>query len=514
MIIERISFIQYYERLPVAVYICDRNDELVEYNSAAASLFAIPPRTGSKDWYPSLSKFDQDGRQIDINYKPVTLAIKQHPEGIRQEVRFGMPDGTNRYVMVSSIAIRDEAGFYAGAIHTLNDITEQRRSEKQQALLAAIVDSSGDAIIAKDLLGQITSWNHGAERLFGYSATEAIGQHISLIIPIERLSEEKRIIEAISKGKKVEHFETIRLTKSGQTIPISLTISPVRNADGRIVGASKIGRDITEQKLAEEKIKTYTAHLEDMVAKRTTELDQALRKERELGQLKSRFVSMASHEFRTPLSSIKLSAALIEKYAQPYQDTHINKHIEKIKNSVNDLTDILGEFLSLEKLESGKVSVAMTEFNLAEFCLEIAAEMQLLAKPGQQLVCSQSGISDLVLLDQQLLKHCLHNLLSNAIKYSGEDTIIRLDTEVSANECAMSVVDQGIGIPEVDQPHLFSPFFRAGNTSTIQGTGLGLNIVRRYAGLMGGNIDFKSVAGKGTTFTLRFPQIPNRRTET
>lgn len=505
----RPSSIQYYEKLPIAVYLCDRNDVLVEYNTAAASLFEITPLTGQKDWYPALTKYDHEGRQIDAGDKSVTMEIKMHQDGVRQEIRYRMPDGADRYVLVSSIAVWDEAENYDGAIHTLIDVTAQRRSERQQALLAAIVDSSDDAIITKDLDGHITSWNRGADRLFGYSATEAIGKHISLIIPAERLAEEKRLIKAISEGKKVEHFETVRRTKTGQEIPISLTVSPVRDTSGRVVGASKIARDITRQKLAEEQVKTYTTHLEDMVAQRTDELNRALQKEKELSQLKSRFVSMASHEFRTPLSAIKLSASLIEKYAQPYTDLNIAKHIGKIKNSVNNLSGILGEFLSMEKLESGKISVSLTEFDLSEFCQETALEMQMLAKPGQRLLYRHTGATEPVLLDQQLLKNCLHNLLSNAIKYSAEDTIIRLDTELLTGECRLSVSDQGIGIPEGDQVHLFSPFFRAGNTGSIQGTGLGLNIVDRYASLMDGAISFESQSGQGSTFTLHFrqPQI-------
>lgn len=503
---ERSVLINYYENLPVAVYICDRNDELVDFNTAAALLFNIPPQKGGKGWYPSLAIYDQDGRRIEKGYRPVTNALKIHPDGHRQEFRFRLPDNTDRYILASSVAIRDVTGGYDGAIHTLSDITAQRQSEGEHALLAAIIESSEDAIIAKDLEGRITSWNPGAERLFGYGAAEAIGQHISLIIPQDRLPEEARIIKAIREGKKVEHFETVRLTKAGQAIPISLTISPVRNGRGRIIGASKIARDITRQKQAEEREKAYTAHLEDMVAQRTEELDLALQKEKELGQLKSRFVSMASHEFRTPLSSVKLSASLIEKYAQPYQDAHIDKHLAKIKKSVNDLSAILDDFLSLEKLESGKISLSLTEFGLAEFCRETAGEMQLLARPGQRIIYAHSGQTDLVRLDQQLLKHCLHNLLSNAIKYSGDDTIIRFETTTGNGECRLSVADQGIGIPEADQAQLFGAFFRAGNTGSIQGTGLGLNIVARYAGLMDGSVSFVSRPGEGTTFTLCFAQ--------
>jgi len=502
---ERLSIIQYYEKLPVAVYICDRNDELVEYNAAAASLFGILPQTGRKDWYPALEVYDQENRHIGAVYKPITTEIKINAGGARHEIRFRLPDGSDRHILVSSVAVRDNEGNYDGAIHTLSDITVQRRFESQQALLASIIESTDDAIITKDLNGMITSWNPAAEHLFGYAAKEAIGRHISLIIPEARRAEANRIIEVIIGGKKIEHFETVRRARNGTEIPISLTVSPIRNMDGTIIGASKIARDITRQKLAEKELLNYTAHLEEMVAKRTEELDLALRKEKELGQLKSRFVSMASHEFRTPLSAVKLSASLVEKYAEPYQNQNIEKHIGKIKKSIGELSTILGDFLSLEKLESGKIIVAVDDFNLEEFCSEMAAEMQLLAKPGQQLLYAHSGTTPFTRLDQQLIKHCLYNLLSNAIKYSGENTVIHFDTWVNDMECRMSVIDQGIGIPEADQQHLFSAFFRAGNTGNIQGTGLGLNIVSRYTQLMQGTVSFESKPAQGTTFTLSFP---------
>ncbi|QTE38858.1 PAS domain-containing sensor histidine kinase [Mucilaginibacter gossypii] len=504
---EQATFIQYYEQLPVAVYLCDRNDLLIAYNKAAATLFEIEPLKGNDDWYPTLTKYDQEGHLINTNYKPLTTGLRARKDIVRQEIRFQLSSGADCYILVSSVAVRDKDGNYDGSIHTLSDITTQRRYEKQQALLAAIVGSSEDAIIAKDLYGQITSWNRGAERIFGYKPHEVIGKHVGLIIPNDKLTEEKRIIRAIRSGKTVEHFETLRKTNAGVIIPTSLTISPIRDARDRIIGASTIARDISRQKKAEEQIKNYTLHLEDMVARRTAELNLSLQKEKELGLLKSRFVSMASHEFRTPLSAVKLSASLIGKYAETYHDLNIIKHTDKIKNAVNDLSAILGDFLSLEKLESGKISISASEFNLAEFCREIILEMQMLAKPGQKLIYTHSGRFEMVTLDQQLLKNCLNNLLSNAIKYSGEDTLIRLDTELNSKECSLSVTDQGIGIPEADKAHLFSAFFRASNTGTTQGTGLGLNIVARYVGLMNGAIKFESQPGFGTIFTLRFPRL-------
>jgi len=214
---------------------------------------------------------------------------------------------------------------------------------------------------------------------------------------------------------------------------------------------------------------------------------------------------MASHEFRTPLSSIKLSASLISKYAEQGQKDPIIKHSEKIKRSVADLTAILSDFLSLEKLESGKVDVNIEALDLSSFAAETAEDFRMMCKPGQQIICSHQGPAVRTQLDKQLLHNCLNNLLSNAIKYSDENTIIELQTIISPVVSQVIVKDSGIGIPEADQAHLFEPFFRAHNTGTIQGTGLGLNIVARYTQLMNGQVEFESQPSKGTRFILTFP---------
>ena len=229
-----------------------------------------------------------------------------------------------------------------------------------------------------------------------------------------------------------------------------------------------------------------------------------MEKEKELGQLKSRFVSMASHEFRTPLSAIQLSASLIDKYAQPFDNPNIGKHVKRIKNAVGNLTTILNDFLSLEKLEAGKVEPSFASFDVVKLSEEITEEMQVIAKENQNIIYQHTGTTSNIHLDGNLLKNCIINLIGNAIKYSGENTFIEFNTEVTENDCIVTIKDNGIGIPEADQKHLFEAFFRAHNTGNIPGTGLGLNIVGRYVNLMNGKIDFQSNVNKGTTFILTF----------
>lgn len=241
------------------------------------------------------------------------------------------------------------------------------------------------------------------------------------------------------------------------------------------------------------------------IRKAEQEMKQSLEKERSLNEMKSRFVSIASHEFRTPLSTILSSIALVERYHQTGDAEKSRKHIDRIRTSVKNLTEILNDFLSLEKLEAGKVETHPEPFNLVRFAQELREEMQALAKPGQEIRHVHRGEQEVVCSDKQLLRPICINLLNNAIKYSPENSLIEFSTDTNAG-IRLEVRDQGMGIPTEDQQHLFDRFFRAGNVTAIQGTGLGLNIVRRYVRLLGGDIRFTSEVQKGTTFTITLPE--------
>jgi two-component system sensor kinase FixL len=305
--------ISHYDELPVAVFICDKNDFLTAFNPAASSLLDIPPQTGQKNWYPSCTIFDSNGERLNNAFQLVNNGIKANRREHRQEILICLPGGSTRNIWVSSVAVCNKAQQYLGAIHILTDITFQRELESYKSLLFSIIESCEDAIISKGLDGTITSWNPAAQKMFGYTEKEAIGRNISLIIPDDHLADERLIIEKIKKGEKVDHFQTVRITSQGKQLPLSLTISPIMDSKGHVIGASKIARDISLQKKAEEHLKRYAARLEELVEERTRslkenvgkleitkdELSRSLKKERELGELKSRFVSMASHEFRT-----------------------------------------------------------------------------------------------------------------------------------------------------------------------------------------------------------------------
>jgi len=234
------------------------------------------------------------------------------------------------------------------------------------------------------------------------------------------------------------------------------------------------------------------------------EIRKALQKEKELNELKSRFVTIASHEFRTPLSTVLSSASLIGKYKTTEDDDKRQKHVNRIKSAVSNLTAILNDFLSLSRIEEGKIYNVPTSFELEHFTHDIVDEMQGYIKVGQQINYHHQGQPDLVMLDKQLLKNIIINLLSNASKYSGEGKNIYLSTQISPESVLVRVQDEGIGIPAADQPHLFTPFFRAQNAANYEGTGLGLNIVKRYVDIMNGTLHYQSELNTGTTFTVQF----------
>jgi signal transduction histidine kinase len=238
------------------------------------------------------------------------------------------------------------------------------------------------------------------------------------------------------------------------------------------------------------------------------ELHEALDKEKQLNEIKSRFVSLASHEFRTPLSAVLSSAALISKYTKEEEQEKRNKHIDRIKDSVKQLNDILEDFLSLGKLDEGRISTDPSEFNLREMINQTLADVKVVLKPGQKFNFNYEG-EEKINVDKNLLRNILINLISNAAKFSEEDSPITISAKSDHEQNSITATDKGIGISKKDQEHLFTMFYRASNVTNIQGTGLGLHIVKRYLDLINGTVHLQSTLGKGTSITITFPNVTN-----
>jgi PAS domain S-box-containing protein len=386
--------------------------------------------------------------------------------------------------------------------HTLEQL--QVSSKKLEDVLSyqkTLLDNAGALIIATDEKGIIKLFNPEASLNLGYQESEVINKERIIKLHNKKELEEKRkelqnrfginikddFDVLIEKSRRKIHKEEqyTYLRKDGSSLPVSLTLTTIFDSAGQLTGYMVIAIDISQRKKAEE------------------ELRNAFEKEKELNQLKSNFVSMASHEFRTPLSTVLSSAYLIEKYSSTDDQPKREKHLQRIISSVSMLTDILNDFLSVGKIEEGKIQVKLTEFNIETFISTIVEEIKNNLKKKQEIFYHHHGNPDVV-MDASLLKHIVMNLVSNASKFSPENTCIEMKTSCNGNQVILSVKDYGIGISKVDQQHLMERFFRGANAGNIQGTGLGLHIVSKYAELMNGIVIYQSELGKGTEFVITF----------
>lgn len=387
-------------------------------------------------------------------------------------------------------------------------VMELLNEKLEQTLInqKAILDNAGVMLYATNKDGIIQFFNPEAVRLTGYQESEVVDKLSSVIFHRqlelnmcrEQLLQKNitaetdfEVVKQKSLLNEIVGLECMFVNKNEEEIPVSLTMTPIWDAKNQLNGFMGVAFDMTENKRIR------------------AELIDALSKEKQLGEMKSRFVSMASHEFRTPLSTILSSAYLAEKYTDTLEQPKREKHLKRIVNAVNNLTNILNEFLSVGKIEEGKVILHHSCFNLKDVFQYLINDVSGLLKKGQKIKYHHEG-EEIVCLDSSLLNNIILNLLSNAIKFSEEGKDIEFYSEIKNEQVTISIKDHGLGIPEEEQQHLMQRFYRAKNVSNIQGTGLGLHIVSKYVELMGGSISFQSEENKGTTFII---QLTSKKTE-
>ena len=391
----------------------------------------------------------------------------------------------------------DARGHVQGWVGSILDIGERKEAEEARALLAGIVDSSNDAIISKTLDGIITSWNTGAERIFGYTAAEAIGQSIAIIIPPERRDEEIQIIEHLRQGKKIEHFETRRLTKDGRHVSISLTVSPVRDRHGAVIGASKIARDITDRVHADEERTRLLAS------------EQAARAEAEdANRAKDQFLATVSHELRTPLNAIVGWAAMLEQ-AGP-ADSRVSKGLQSISRNTRTLAQLVDDLLDVSRMISGKMRLDAGPMDLGDV-IEAAVEAVLPAAAAKDIsihvAIDPAGRA--ITGDPIRLQQAVWNLLSNAVKFTADGGRVDVSARLHHGDIEITVSDSGIGIDAAFLPYVFDRFRQADDSSTRghTGLGLGLAIVRHLVELHGGRVRAESEGrDAGTRFVIQLPR--------
>jgi len=403
--------------------------------------------------------------------------------------------------------------------------------KKDSRVFELLTEAVSEGIVVINEQQQIVSTNSSLNQMFGYEKGELIGQSLNVLIPTRFKKKHGAHVEGFMEDSEKRSMGQGRhlfgCRKDGTEFPVEAGLSPFTIYDKRYVMALVI--DITIRKRQEEEIKELNDRLEAKIKDRTRELEksverlsaeierrkeaenkmqESLQKERDLNDLKTKFLSLVSHEFKTPLSGIHSSATLVGKYTQTEQQDKREKHIKTIQSKVKYLNNILDDFLSIERLETGKVSYKFSSFHISKVINEVIYDANMLLKVGQRINYPE-GIDNIVVnFDEKILELTFTNILNNAIKYSPENSLIDIRVEKEKDRLIIEVRDQGIGIPRKEQKFIFNRYFRAENALLNQGTGIGLNIVKSHLENLGGTITFTSKQGEGSAFTVNIPIEP------
>ena len=407
-------------------------------------------------------------------------------------------DGEECPIDDSAAPIRNEAGSVSGCVLIFRDVSAQRLTERDRAnqlitarLLASIVESSNDAIISKSLEGIIQTWNAAAERLFGFTPEEAIGKHISLIIPPERIAEEDQIIARLKAGQRIEHFETERVRKDGGCITVSLTISPINDDAGNVVGASKIVRDVTERKQLEDNLRRLAADLS------------------ETDRRKNEFLATLAHELRNPLAPM---SNMLEVLKRANGDREIVQRAhETLERQLNQMIRLVDDLLDLNRITHDRLELRRSEVELSSVIQQaVEVALPLLDSAGHALGVDEPDEPIYLNADRARLAQVFGNLLNNSAKYTKSKGAISLTARREGDEVVVTVKDNGAGIPADKLDSIFDMFMQVDTTSDRSqgGLGIGLTLVKRLVEMHGGTIEARSAGeGLGSEFVVRLPVL-------
>jgi PAS domain S-box-containing protein len=449
------------------------------WNRAAERLFGYSP---SEAIGRAIALIVPPEIRVDNGEHPFRLPEGQAPSHFET---IGLTKGGLRVpisVAMSPVATPD--GDVLGVSHIVRDISQQKALEGEALRLAAIVDSSEDAIVSKDLNGIVQTWNRAAERMFGYTAEEIIGRPIRLIIPADRQSEEDQVLATIGAGRSVEHFDTVRQRKDGTLIDISLTVSPVRSRDGIVIGASKIARDVTEQRRL------------------------ALRVE-EAARAKDEFLAMLSHELRTPLNAVLGYMRMLRDGR--YSDERRDQVIDIIDRNARILSQLVGDVLDVSAIVTGKIRLELESCDIA-VPLRAAVDSVRPSADAKGVALRLTIPDDPVIArcDDDRMQQVFWNLLSNAVKFTPRGGVVHATLAAQPEGLTVTVADTGIGIRAESVPMLFQRFWQAEapHSRPVGGLGLGLALVRHFVELHGGTIKAESPGeGHGATFTIALARM-------
>lgn len=428
-----------------------------------------------------------------------------------ERYRIVRPDGEERWIHDRAFPICDDSGQVVRIAGIARDITARKREEQRVAALvrelAAMKKALDEhAIVAiTDQAGTIQYVNDLFCKISGYSREELLGRDHRIINSGYHSKEFIRGLWTTIASGRVWKGEMKNLAKEGSIYWVDTTIVPLLNEQGKPCQYVAIRADITERKKFEEAMRTVNEELEARVAQRTAQLERALEREKELSVLKSRFISMASHEFRTPLTAIQASSDLLRHYGERMNMQQKVERLDRIQGEVRNMNLLLEDVLFVGKSDAGRVEFKPEPTDLDAACQEMCLEIQATLPNERAIHFTTNRARVAVPADRKLLRHIVTNLLCNAVKYSGSDTLVSLDVNFQPERVLLTVRDHGIGIPSTDLPRLFEPFHRGANVSDIPGTGLGLAIVKRSTEAHGGSITVESEVGRGTCFTVTIP---------
>lgn len=429
----------------------------------------------------------------------------KNKERVSEEIVNYSKSGKKFWMRVVANPVFDESGNLQQYILVQSDISNQKEFELSITSiareLANLIETANVPILGVDRNGYINEWNKAAQKTTGFTRTDVLGKKVLTLFTEDHTSSFHHMVNSVMHGNFVSNFELPILTKDGERRTFLFNASPRKNPYLEIIGIIFVAQDITE-------LTEYRTSLEVLVANRTKELNEALLKEKELVDIKGKFVSIASHEFRTPLSTISLAAGYLKRYAGRISPDTFNEKIGSIEKQVEHMKHLLDDILTIGKGDAGKIQVQLTTIQLEEFLHQLKTEVEYSTGETHIIRLSKSDNLPQIQSDEKLLRNILTNLLTNAIKFSPGSKYVDLDVFEEGSFLHATVKDYGIGIPEEDRKRLFEPFHRGSNVNTIQGTGLGLSIVKKAVELLGGKLELSTTIGAGTTFRVKLPKHP------
>ncbi len=486
------GFREMLDALPAAIYTTDAEGRITHFNPACIEFSGRTPEIGSDHWCVTWKLFYPDGRPMPHDQCPMAIALKTGRVIRGAEAIAERPDGTRIWFIPYPTPLFDDMGNVTGGINMLVDITERKEAEAARAKLAAIVESSDDAIISKDLNGIIMSWNNGAQRIFGYTAEEVIGKPVTMLIPADYVNEEPGILDRIRRGQRIEHYETVRQRKDGSLLDISLTVSPLKDASGRIIGAAKVARDITSRKQAESAVKLAREQAEAA------------------SSAKDKFLAVLSHELRTPLTPVVMTVVAMDM--NPDLAPDMRDDVAMIRRNLELETRLIDDLLDLSRVTTGKLRLSSEMVDVISAVRHACETCRpLILEKGIQLHCDLPPHAYHVKADPTRFQQVLWNLLKNAAKFTPDRGDIYVSVaKADEDRVRIQVRDTGVGIAPEVLPKIFDAFEQGDASVTRQfgGMGLGLAISKALVEMHNGTISAES-GGKhcGSTFTVELPAV-------